>query len=82
MSIREVHEQFNGKWVLVRPTQLGEYKRLLRGEVIASGSHSKVLNKLARLIETEPRPEHPYDLFKAGAYLPFSWSVTEATERA
>ena len=87
MFIMDVHREFRGKWVLLRPTKLGKYERVLRGVVIVSGSHSKVLKKLVHLIETEPRPEHPYDLFKAGAYLPLSWDavrdgVDGATETA
>lgn len=68
LSYEEVQERFKGKLLLIRPTEVNEHRQWTRGEIILVGSRAQVLRKLAHLIETEPRPKYPYQMFAAGVW--------------
>jgi hypothetical protein len=68
LSYEEAQVRYKGKLALIRPTEVNEHRQWTRCEILAVGSRSKLFRILAGLINTEPKPAYPYQLFTGGVW--------------
>ena len=67
LSLEEVADRYDGKWVLLRVTELDETHRPARGEVVSHGSEKKVRGQLHQLLAAGRHG--PYYFFCAEPWL-------------
>ena len=69
LSMEDVEAQYAGQWVLLKVTDRDAYDAPSAGEVVAHGPRRRVIQALRAIGASGERPEAPYALFAAGAFV-------------